>query len=92
MINEAYAADISKKVRVQQNQAMRDGTLVGARPPYGYRKAPDNCHYLLVHEGTAPAVRQIFQWIVDGVAFNKAAKRLNTSGVFPPGAYQASVK
>ena len=33
MINEAYAADISKKVRAQQNQAMRDGEFVGARPP-----------------------------------------------------------
>ena len=67
MINEAYAADISKKVRAQQNQAMRDGEFVGARPPYGYRKDPDNCHRLLVNEDTAPVVRGIFQWAADGV-------------------------
>ena len=91
MINEAYAADISKKVRAQQNQAMRDGEFVGARPPYGYRKDPDNCHRLLVNEDTAPIVRQIFQWIADGVALNEVVKRLNVSGVLSPGAYQASV-
>jgi len=91
MINEAYAADISKKVRAQQNQAMRDGEFVGGRPPYGYRKAPDNCHHLLVNEDTAPVVRQIFQWAGEGVALNEIANRLNASGELSPGAYQASI-
>lgn len=91
MINEAYAADISKKVRAQQNQAMRDGEFVGGRPPYGYRKDPENCHRLLVNEDTAPIVRQIFQWIADGVPLGETAKRLNAAGVLSPGAYQASV-
>ena len=91
MINEAYAADISKKVRAQQNQAMRDGEFVGARPPYGYRKDPDNCHRLLVNDDTAPIVRQIFQWTVDGVALNVIVKRLNEQGVMTPGYYLASI-
>lgn len=91
MINEAYAADISKKVRAQQNQAMRDGEFVGARPPYGYRKDPDNCHRLLVNEDTAPIVRQIFQWTVEGVALNVIVKQLNESGVMTPGYYLASI-
>lgn len=90
MINEAYAADISKKVRAQQNQAMRDGEFVGARPPYGYRKDPDNCHRLLVNEDTAPIVRQIFQWTLEGVALNVIVKRLNEGGVMTPGYYHAS--
>ena len=90
MINEAYATDISKKVRAQQNQAMRDGEFVGARPPYGYRKDPENCHRLLVNEDTAPIVRQIFQWTLDGVALNVIVKRLNESGVMTPGYYHAS--
>ena len=90
MINEAYAADISKKVRAQQNQAMRDGEFVGARPPYGYKKDPDNCHRLLVNEDTAPIVRQIFQWTLDGVPLNVIVKRLNEGGVMTPGYYHAS--
>ena len=87
MINEAYAADISKKVRAQQQQAMRAGEFVGARPPYGYKKAPDNCHKLLVNEETAPIVQQIFQWAADGVSLNEMTKRLNNAGVISPGHY-----
>ena len=90
MINEAYAADISKKVKAQQNQAMRDGEFVGARPPYGYKKDPGNCHRLLVNEDTAPTVRQIFQWAADGVPLNEIVKRLNEGGVVTPGYYHAS--
>ncbi len=90
MINEAYATDISKKVRAQQNQAMRDGEFVGARPPYGYRKDPANCHRLLVNEDTAPIVRQIFQWTVEGAALNEIVKRLNEGGIITPGYYHAS--
>lgn len=90
MINEAYAADISKKVRAQQNQAMRDGEFVGGRPPYGYRKDPDNCHHLLINEDTAPVVRQIFQWAAGG-PLNEIAKRLNANGIMTPGHYLASI-
>ena len=91
MINEAYAADISKKVRAQQNQAMRDGEFVGGRPPYGYRKDPNNCHHLLVNEDTAPVVQLLFQWAADGVSLNEMAKRLNAKGVMTPGHYMAHV-
>lgn len=70
---------------------MRDGEFVGARPPYGYRKDPDNCHRLLVNEDTAPVVRQIFQWTAEGVALNEVVKRLSISGALTPGRYLASV-
>ena len=60
---------------------MRDGEFVGARPPYGYKKDPDNCHRLLVNEDTAPIVRQIFQWTLDGVPLNVIVKRLNEGDV-----------
>lgn len=91
MINEAYCADIARKVRAQQNQAMKDGEYIGARPPYGYRKAPDNCHKLLVNEDTAPVVRQMFAWAAEGVALNVIVKRLNEANIPTPGYYLASV-
>ena len=91
LMNEAYALDISRKVRAQQHQAMRAGEFVGARAPYGYRKDPTNCHRLLVNEDTAPVVRQIFQWAADGVSLNAIVKRLNETGVLTPGHYLASV-
>ena len=91
IINEAYAADISRKVRSQAHQAMQDGEFIGARPPFGYKKDPDNCHKLLVNEDTAPVVRQIFAWAADGVALNVIVKNLNEAGIVTPGYYLASI-
>lgn len=91
MMNEAYAADISRKVQSQKHQAMLEGAFIGARPPYGYKKDPDNHHRLLVDENTAPVVRQIFQWAIDGISLYETVKRLNESGVISPGRYFASI-
>lgn len=91
MINEAYCADIAKKVRSQAHRAMEDGEFIGARPPYGYRKSPDNCHKLLINEDTAPVVRQMFDWAAEGVALNVIVKRLNEASIPTPGYYLASV-
>ena len=90
MINEAYAADISRKVRSQARQSMKAGEFIGARPPYGYRKDPDNCHKLLPDENAAPVVRQIFAWAADGVPLNQMVKRLNEAGTPTPSHYKAS--
>ena len=91
MINEAVALDISRKVRSSTRQSMLRGEFVGARPPYGYRKDPDNCHKLLVDETTAPVVKQIFAWTLDGTPKAVIVKRLNESGVLSPGKHLASV-
>ena len=91
LMNEAYALDISRKVRAQQHQAMRAGEFIGSRPPYGYRKDPANCHRLLVNTDTAPVVRQIFRWAADGLALNRIVKRLNETGVLTPSHYLASI-
>lgn len=90
MINEAYAADISKKIRSQAHQSMKAGEFIGARPPYGYRKDPENCHKLLPDENAAPVVRQIFTWAADGVPLNQMVKRLNEAGILTPSRYKAS--
>ncbi|NBK80093.1 recombinase TnpX [bacterium D16-76] len=91
MVNEAYAADISRKVKAQQRQAMQEGQFVGGRPPYGYLKDPQDCHKLVVNPDTAPIVRQIFQWAAEGVPLNQIVLRLNESGIPTPSHYQASV-
>lgn len=70
MVNEAYALDIGKKIKAQAHQAMLDGEFIGARAPFGYKKAPDNCHKLIIDEETAPIVRQIFEWAASGMGIN----------------------
>lgn len=90
MINEAYALDIGRKIKAQQRQAMKDGEFVGARPPYGYLKAPDNCHKLVVDPITAPVVRQIFEWAANGAGLNTIAVRLNEAKILTPSHYKKS--
>lgn len=90
MINEAYALDIGRKIKAQARQAMKDGDYIGARAPYGYRKAPDNCHKLLIDEDTAPVVRQIFEWAHGHVALNRIVRNLNEMGITAPSHYKKS--
>ena len=88
MINEAYALDISRKVKAQQRQAMKDGKFVGARTPYGYNKAKDDCHQLVIDPVAAAVVRNIFTWASEGAGLNTIAVRLNEAGVLAPSHYK----
>lgn len=87
MINESYAIDASKKVREQATRDRKAGKFIGARPPYGYKKSPDDCHKLMVDEETAPIVKQIFQWVLEDVSLEKIALMLNEAGVLTPSFY-----
>lgn len=91
IVNEGYALEASRKTRLQLQRSMAAGEFVGARPPYGYRKDPENCHHLLINEDTAPVVRQIFQWAADSVSLDVIVRRLNEAGVLTPGYYLASI-
>lgn len=90
MINEAYALDIGKKIKAQARQAMTDGEYIGGRAPYGYQKAPDNCHKLLIDEEAAAVVRQIFEWAYAKAGINDIARRLNEHGIPAPSHYKQS--
>ncbi len=87
MMNESYALDTGKKIKEQATRDMRAGKFIGARPPYGYQKSPDDCHKLIVDEETAPVVKQIFQWVLEGVSYDKIAVMLNEAGVMTPSHY-----
>ena len=91
IINEAYALDIGRKIKAQQRQAMKDGEYIGGRPPYGYLKAKDNCHKLVVDPVTAPVVRDIFAWFLDGTSINQICRLLNEKGIPTPSHYRKSL-
>ena len=90
MINEAYSMDIGKKIKAQQQQAIKDGQFVGARPPYGYLKSPNDCHKLIINEETAPIVRRIFEMAAGGMGLTAICKVLNEDGVLTPSKYAYS--
>lgn len=90
MINEAYALDIGKKIRTQAHQSMSAGDFIGARPPYGFSKDPQNCHKLIVDEESAAVVRKIFQWAYEKVGLNEIVTLLNAEGIMAPSQYAQS--
>ena len=88
MINESYSLDIGRKIKAQQRQAMKDGKYIGSRTPYGYLKAPDDCHQLIIDPVASAVVRLIFQWASEGAGLNTIAVRLNEAGYLPPSHYK----
>jgi hypothetical protein len=66
---------------------MKSGEFVGARPPYGYVKAPDNCHKLIVDPEAAEVAKLIFRWAYEKAGLNAITRRLNEMGIEPPNIY-----
>ena len=48
MVNEAYALEVSRKVRATIQMNIRNGCFVGSIAPYGYFKSENDCHKLVV--------------------------------------------
>lgn len=90
LMNEAYALDISRKVKSQVRQAMKDGIYVGGQPPYGYRRAPDDRHKLIEDTVAADVVRKMFTWASESASDREIARRLNTLKIPPPCSYKTS--
>lgn len=89
LVNEAYVFDISRKTRSQKRVAMQEGIYVGGRPPYGYRRSPDNRHKLIVDTSAAETIRQIFAWAADGMSIFEIARSLNYLEIPSPSAHVA---
>ena len=66
VLNEMYSRDISKKVHASYHlQATK-----------GNQKDPEEKGHLLIDDETAPIVRKIFQWAVDGHGINFISREL----------------
>ena len=52
------------------------GKFTGVVPPLGYQKDPEEKGHLLIDDETAPIVRKIFQWAVDGHGINFISREL----------------
>ena len=76
ILNEMYSKDISKKVHSSYLLKAQKGEFTGCVAPFGYRKDPEDKNHLLVDEETAPIVRQIFRWALEGHGPNFIRRRL----------------
>ena len=90
LINDAYCADISKKVRSQFDVRRKNGDFIGAFPVFGYAKNPEKKNRLLIDEDAAIVVRDIFAWKIAGMSQQSIADKLNVMGILAPLEYKKS--
>lgn len=88
VINESVAATTSVNVRGTLNVSRKQGKFIGSFPTYGYLKDPNDHHKLIIDEETAPVVRQIFRWFLEGKSIIGITKTLNAMGILNPSTYK----
>ena len=81
ILNEFYSRDVSKKVKSGKYIRASQGKFMGTHAPFGYQKDPEDKNHLLVDEETAPIVRQIFRWALEGHGPNFIRRRLEEQKV-----------
>ena len=87
IINDSYSKDISRKIIPALLEKRQRGEFIGAWPAYGYRKRADDSRRIEPDEETAPVVREIFQWRLEGLSCARIVRRLNDLGIPSPSRY-----
>ena len=88
MVNDAYCADISTKVRSHLEIKRKKGDFVGAFAVYGYKKDINNRNHLVIDSFAADIVKDIYIWKRNGMSALGIAERLNASGILSPMEYK----
>lgn len=84
LMNDFYCKDISLKVKAALKVKKEKGIYANGSCPFGYRKAPDDRHKLLVDKEEAAVVRKIFSMTMDGASSREIARQFNMEGVKTP--------
>lgn len=84
LLYDFYSKDISQKVKASLQARKEGGRYVSANAPFGYEKAPDDRHMLVICEEEAAVVREIFSLALQGMTSSQTAKRLNREHVPTP--------
>lgn len=88
LLYDLYSKDLSQKVKTSLWAKKESGQYVSANAPFGYEKAPDDRHMLIICEEEAAIVREIFALALQGVTSSKIAKELNQANIPAPIEFQ----
>lgn len=79
MINALYSKDISRKVSTALKSQMEQGTFQSRNLPYGYKWSEDHSN-MVIDDVTAPYVKMIFQWKIEGRSIHSILDELDRLG------------
>ena len=88
VINDNYCFQTSKKIRQVFDYKRRDGQYIGSFAPYGYVKAPEDKHKLVVDPEAAEVVKLIFSLFLKGTSKRAIALYLNEHDIPSRSAYR----
>lgn len=81
LVNDLYAKDISRKINSTFETMRAKGQITSGHPPYGYLRSSEDKHKLVIDPETAPVIRDVFKWRLEGHGTAQIARRLNDSSV-----------
>jgi hypothetical protein len=87
LVNEMYAADVSRKVRNTKRLLGEQGKFANSRAPYGYLKSPEDKHVLIVDDNVSHIVIRIYEQHLSGMTARAIAELFNHEGIPTPNEY-----
>ena len=84
LLYDLYSKDLSQKVRSSLAIRKEMGQYVSGNSPFGYEKATEDRHALLIAEDEAEVVRRIFSFAMDGYTSVEIARVFNETRVKTP--------
>lgn len=88
VVNDMYAKDTSKKVRISLLTKAINGESIKSFQPYGYMKDPKNKNKVIVDRAVSDNVRQIFEMYKSGKTKKEICNFLNDSNIITPLKYK----
>lgn len=88
LLNDAYAKDISKKVKTTLIAKKKNGEFVGSCAPYGYKKSKNNIHKFEKDIEASYNVLLIFNNVLKGKTPMEIANELNNRKILTPALYK----
>jgi DNA invertase Pin-like site-specific DNA recombinase len=84
LLNDSYSRDLSVKIRSAMTAKRKRGEFIGGYAAYGYLKNPKDKYKLIVDHETAPVIRDIYRWYIEGLGKSAIARKLNIMGIPSP--------
>jgi len=91
ILNDMYAKDLSKKVKLAKRSRAMNGMFIGAQTPYGYLRDPLDNNHLVIDTSVSSVIKDIFRLALMGHGSVYIAKELERRKISNPRTYKASL-
>lgn len=88
ILNDMYAKDLSRKVKLARRQRAYQGYFMSGQTPFGYKVDPNDKRHLIIDEEAAEIVRKIYKLALEGNSYLGISRKLTELKIITPGAYK----